>query len=57
MRFPARLTIHSGGMESDIKSIREITSIKRLTAGPELFVVPAGYRKVDMPGPIRPPRR
>lgn len=54
LRAVQRTLMTSSGMESDIKTIREVTSIKRVTAGRELFAVPPGYKKVDMPGPIAP---
>lgn len=41
---------------SNVKTVREVTKIERVKAPADLFVVPAGYTKIDM-GPIPPARR
>jgi hypothetical protein len=42
-------TTGPAGQQNKISSVREITKIERVTASPDLFTVPAGYKKLEMP--------
>jgi hypothetical protein len=57
LRTVEHASMSRAGFESDFKTIREVTSIKRITAGGDLFVVPAGYKKLDIPGAMTPATR
>lgn len=56
LRAEQRMTMTRGGVVSNVKTVREVTKIQRVRAPLDLFVVPAGYTKIDM-GPIPPARR
>ncbi len=56
LRAEQRTTMTRGGLVSNIRTVREVTKIQRVKAPVDLFVVPAGYTKIDM-GPIAPARR
>lgn len=46
------------GQATRVNSVREITKIERVTASADLFTVPAGYKKIEMPmGPGVPAKK
>lgn len=56
LRAEQRTTMTRSGQVSNVKTVRQVTKIERTKAPLGLFVVPAGYTKVEM-GPIPPARR
>jgi hypothetical protein len=57
LRARQRTSMSRAGVVSSVRTIREITKIERVTAPRDLFVVPTGYKKIDMPGPMGPTTR
>lgn len=56
LRAEQRTTMTRAGVVSNVKTVREVTKIQRVKAPVDLFVVPAGYTKLDM-APLPPARR
>ena len=56
LRAEQRTTMSRAGVVSNIKTVREVTKIQRVKAPADLFVIPTGYTKIDMPA-IPPARR
>ena len=56
LRAEQRTTMTRGGQVSKVRTVREVTKIQRVKAPVDVFVVPAGYTKIDM-GPIAPTRK
>lgn len=52
LRAQQRTTMTRGGLVSNVRTVREVTKIQRVKAPVDLFVVPAGYTRIDMV-PIR----
>jgi hypothetical protein len=51
-------TTGTGGEETKVNTVREITRIQRVTASADLFAVPKGYKNLEMPmGMSRPTRK
>jgi hypothetical protein len=57
LRAEQRMVMSRSGVVTSVKTIREITKIARLKAPLDIFVVPTGYKKIDMAGPMSPPTR
>lgn len=58
LRAETRLTMNAGSQTSDLKSVREITSIHKTKASSDLFEIPHDYKQVDIPmgpGAVVPP--
>jgi hypothetical protein len=56
LRAVQRILMTQPGMTSNFTSVHEITKIQRVNASPDLFIVPKGFKKVDM-GPKAPVRK